>query len=716
MAQVSPEQVVSGLVSRGYAPHEAAGIAGNLAQESGFDTAIQEVNPQTESARRQGGGFGLAQWTSPERKQGLYNMAQMRGVPVDDLDLQLDYLDHELKTTHKKAYKALKSTRDPRHAAWVVSKYYEVPSEKHANNPKRMGLAEQFINLINPIGSAQADETPWQEPDQALMDEYTAWKSSKQPDQALMDEYKAWKEGKQPTAGQKVGGVIANIGGAVLDEAGKIGNTILSAGDAYNEFVGNKNALSSLDTTGKERNAANLETLKQQGYNPDAIESQGTRLGVDLAGTGGMGKILAGGAKAIPSLSKFAPALESWGMEGTALQRIAGGAATGGASSALIDPETAGMGAVLGGALPPAIQVAGKVGKVMGKALKGKDVIPQATKDAAAKALGKGFLIPPSQVNPTLANRLIEGTAGKITTAQNASARNQETMNQLAKKAIGAESLDDIGLQAVRTKANKAYDKLASYGKIESDDTFKAALDAATARTEKFKADFPGLKNSDLDSLVESLKGKGEFNSDTAIEAIKRLREDSYANKIAQDATKKELGRAQGKIATSLEDLVERNLEKSGDKVLLESYRDARKTLAKTHSVSKAVDVSTGNINANKLVGELQKGKLKDGELKDIAEFAQAFPKAAQNISKMGSLPQTSPLDVASVSTISMMAGHPGYMALLALRPAARKAALSKYVQGGLIAAKKAPSKALAKTGKALSRGIPAAAQVLGRD
>lgn len=716
MGKVDPKYLLDGLVRRGYTPAAAAGMVGNAAQESGFRTDV---------AGDGGAAVGLWQWNGP-RKESLIRFANNNGQDAFDPDTQMDYLHHELSTKYKGVQKMLRQSDNPRQAAFAFSRHFERPNPKYANNAHRMGAAESFFKMINPIGTANADETPWQ-PDQVsqLHDEFAQWKRSQQPRQeaapdvaALHSEFAQWKasQPKEKTAGQQVGEVVADIGGGVLKGASNIGNTLLSVGDAYNELVGNKYALSSLDSTGQERRQQATEGLKSMGVDTESDTYKAAELGAEIAGTAGTGGLLAkGAAKVAPGL---ADALASGGMKGATLaQKAAGGAVSGAAATGLVDPESALAGGAVGAVLPPGLQLAGKAGALAGKALKGKDVIPQATKDAGKKAIGKGFVIPPSQVRPSLVNRLLEGTAGKLTTAQNASAANQEVSNKLAQKAIGAESLTDEGLAAVRTKANKAYDALAKAGKFQADDTFSAALDSAAARTAKFKEDFPGLKNNDVDDLVDSLKSKGEYSADTTIEAIKRLRQEASANKVSLDASKKELGRVQGKVAGSLEDLVERNLEKSGDTKLLEEYRTARQTLAKAHSIEKATDKATGNLNAGKLAAEMQKGKPMTGELKDIAEFAQAFPKAAQNISKMGSLPQTSPLDVASVSTIAMMAGHPGYMALLALRPAARKAALSKFVQNRLVpkAAGLPSGKAALLAGKAV-RAAPVAITQGGRE
>jgi hypothetical protein len=42
-------------------------------------------------------GYGLAQWTTPGRKQALYNHAQAAGASVGDLTVQLDFLWNEIQ-------------------------------------------------------------------------------------------------------------------------------------------------------------------------------------------------------------------------------------------------------------------------------------------------------------------------------------------------------------------------------------------------------------------------------------------------------------------------------------------------------------------------------------------------------------------------------------------------------------------------------------------
>ena len=41
-------------------------------------------------------GYGLAQWTSPGRKSGLWNLAKRKGVSIADEDMQIEFLLSEL--------------------------------------------------------------------------------------------------------------------------------------------------------------------------------------------------------------------------------------------------------------------------------------------------------------------------------------------------------------------------------------------------------------------------------------------------------------------------------------------------------------------------------------------------------------------------------------------------------------------------------------------
>lgn len=150
------------LVNRGYAPHQAAGIVGNLTQES-------NVQPSGVVGDH-GTAFGIAQWRGP-RLAGLQQFAKQNGQDWQSLDAQLGYLDHELKTTEKGAGDALRASPDVRAATRAVIGF-ERPQGYTAENPEaghgwanRYGVAQTFVNA----GAGQSAAPPQSTPQQAAI-------------------------------------------------------------------------------------------------------------------------------------------------------------------------------------------------------------------------------------------------------------------------------------------------------------------------------------------------------------------------------------------------------------------------------------------------------------------------------------------------------------------------------------------------------------------
>jgi len=438
-------------------------------------------------------------------------------------------------------------------------------------------------------------------------------------------------------------------------------------------------------------NKTGVDQFKQE-YGGSTAADIG-RVGGQIAATLPVGGALGAGVRAA-GVAGLAPraavplgeAIASGGLraEGAGVAtRASGGAIAGGVTAGLADPDAAATGAAIGAALPVAVRGLGQGALKVAESMRGPEVAPGVRK-AAAAGQEAGYVVPPTQVAPTVTNRFLEGMAGKLTTAQNASAMNQGITNELAKRAIGAADLTPAGLAAVRTNANRAYDVLGKSAPFQADDAFRGALEKATGNAKQMTKDFPELRNVEVEALVEGLAQRPEFGAQPTIEAIKQLRFNGSGNRASLDPAKKALGSVQMKVAGALEDLIERNLEKAGQAELLTGYREARTTLAKTYDIEKALNPTTGNVDAAKLAQILKKGRPLTGELKQAAEFAGAFPKAVQLPERMGSLPQNSPLDWIAAGGISAATGSPLGVLGLGARPLARAAALSRPVQRGL--------------------------------
>ncbi|MEI3521070.1 MAG: phage tail tip lysozyme [Anaerosacchariphilus sp.] len=73
-------------------------------------------------------GYGLAQWTSPGRKAGLWNLAKQKGVSIADEDMQIEYLLKELQESYGSVLKVLNTTTSIREASDIVLKKFEIPA------------------------------------------------------------------------------------------------------------------------------------------------------------------------------------------------------------------------------------------------------------------------------------------------------------------------------------------------------------------------------------------------------------------------------------------------------------------------------------------------------------------------------------------------------------------------------------------------------------
>jgi hypothetical protein len=87
----------------------------------------------------------------------------------------------------------------------------------------------------------------------------------------------------------------------------------------------------------------------------------------------------------------------------------------------------------------------------------------QSVLDAGKKL---GIVVPPSQVNPGIVNRMLESTGGKYATAQQASVKNENTVYLAAQRESGlapSQPLNTDNLEAARKKLSAPYREVANY-------------------------------------------------------------------------------------------------------------------------------------------------------------------------------------------------------------------------------------------------------------
>jgi hypothetical protein len=134
----------------GLAPHQAAGLVGNLANESGSD--LSPWGPTGDN----GTAWGTAQWRN-ERLDGLKQHAQENGLDYRTPEAQQAWMRREFDTTHNGAYKALLASTTPEEAANVVNRQYEVSAD-------RSGRRENTARAIFTDGPTAIDQAMGRRP------------------------------------------------------------------------------------------------------------------------------------------------------------------------------------------------------------------------------------------------------------------------------------------------------------------------------------------------------------------------------------------------------------------------------------------------------------------------------------------------------------------------------------------------------------------------
>lgn len=298
---------------------------------------------------------------------------------------------------------------------------------------------------------------------------------------------------------------------------------------------------------------------------------------------------------------------------------------------------------------------------------------------AAQNGAGLGYVVPPADLNPGTVSELLSGISGKIKTAQTASQRNQLITDNMARKALGLPNdapLNVDALNAIRNNAGKAYEAVSSAGTVMPTPSYAKAIDDAVKPFTSQLASFPNRKVPSVVDDILSLKTDA-FDAGDAVQTIKVLR--SEADK-AYGAKDKLAGKAYKDAALALEEAIDGHLVQSGAPAdMLKAYREARQTIAKTYTVQKALNDTTGSVNAQSLAGDLTKQRPLSGELRAIAEFSQAFPKATQALKE--SPKQWSPLDMFAAGSTSVAAANPLPLLAIGARPAIRASILSGPVQ-----------------------------------
>lgn len=254
----------------------------------------------------------------------------------------------------------------------------------------------------------------------------------------------------------------ANLAAGALRGAGSIGATLLTPVDWLAKRTGAGGAINKatgLTLFPDDRRAAMDQGLQEwMGADPASLAFKAGKIGMEVAGTLGVGPAIAAPLAGVKALAPVAEAVASGGFKAAGMTgakglaaRSVGGAITGGASTALVGPEDAGTGAAIGAGLPVLLNIAGRAGRgvasvagmftdsgaqrIATRALQAAGVTPQSLDAAAASSAAK----PSAQL--TMAERLakqgdIAGAAKAASLMDNLRAVNPDVAAELTAREI----------------------------------------------------------------------------------------------------------------------------------------------------------------------------------------------------------------------------------------------------------------------------------------
>lgn len=333
-----------------------------------------------------------------------------------------------------------------------------------------------------------------------------------------------------------------DLAAGLLRGAGSIGATLLTP---YDLAVGNTKSIGN-----PERRAAMDEALQSAGADPNSFAYKAGKVGGEIAGTAGVGPALAPVARVVsPALGQavrtagmttgVAPA--TIGAKAADLGvRAAGGGVAGAGSAALVDPQNAAAGGVIGAVTPPAIKTVGTVARAAGKAvgmtgselanvmrseptraareiMDALEITPEQLPAVVAKLRGAKTLVDGS--TPTVAQALAMPQASileRVVSAGPGGERLRAALQAQAEARMaaleGVAPVDPTGYAMARTNLGQAVEKFAA-----------PARAAARARTSELYGQIPQdeamLYLPELGPIRDKYFGPGVFGQRGAVDA-----------------------------------------------------------------------------------------------------------------------------------------------------------------------------------------------------
>lgn len=320
----------------------------------------------------------------------------------------------------------------------------------------------------------------------------------------------------------------------------------------------------------------------------------------------------------------------------------------------------------------PSLLLDGAVPKGARAAVEAPKPVPTPREIAQKTATDAGFKLTPTQVGNKV-GAVAEGMTGQAKLERSLSLKNAPRVNELAATEIGlpegTKTITQGDLTRLKVAANKPYSELAKTGSRKVSDEFRQEVAAIGDKSggKSFEGDTPAT----ITNMKEFYGNITKFSAEDAVNKIRKLRRDGYANKSGKyDPEKAAIGDVQLGIADALDNELARHADTLGKPELVANYKAARVQLAKIASVENALRGS--DVSALALARSQKNGAPLSGNLKTIADSASEFEKAFQEVRKIRDQNPLSVVDAAIGVGGAAATLNPALTAAVLARPSVR--------------------------------------------
>jgi hypothetical protein len=343
---------------------------------------------------------------------------------------------------------------------------------------------------------------------------------------------------------------------------------------------------------------------------------------------GVLGKLVQTGARGLGVGTKAAPlvsALSSSGFRAGAanptinmLTRAAGGAATGGVSAGLVNPDDVGTGAAIGAALPPVLGVAGKAGQLIGKGLRGGEVSPEVA-NLASRAKDLGIDIPADRLVDSKPLNALASSLNYVPFSGRAATETkmQSQLNKALSRTFGQNSDNVTGaLRKAGNDLGQKFDDVLSNNVVNVDNQFLSDLASHEQKAlNELGPDQAQIIKKQIDQLLD--KGaNGQIDGQAAYNIKKTL--DRIGNRNSPEAYYAR------DLKKSLMEALNRSLSPDDSKAFAKTRQEYGNMLALEKLAQNGAegDISIGRLANLKNIG--------NKDLQELADIAAQFLKSRE--------------------------------------------------------------------------------------